>query len=583
MALTKVKTSMIADTLISVKNYGAVGDGVTDDTAAIRAAIADSNSLYFPSGTYMVDPDVGSGEIFYIENQDSFFISGYGATIKNVAGAGLYGAETFQFRNCDNVTVEGLTIDCNKQNQTGGYNAIGIYGGENITIRDCILLNAKQDGIYVRSDNVTVQGNYPNNVLIDNVYIDNANRNGISVIGCQSITITNSTLINTGGEAPGAGIDFEPNSVDIYGIKNAIVSNCIFENNDGSGVVVTGSSATNPGETPWVLNIMIDNIICKDNGAAALGAGSSCDVLIARAGSAVLNGYSCNSNVDWGRNGLVHVANGVENASLSNLYFKDIQHTDTNKVLVYIDSHSENIRTVSNVYAYNCNVNVVQGGAKASFDGIYAEDCGGIPMSGDEVTIKNATLIRCDGLTSTSSSTISDVTIIDSTATYPLRARGKGSSYQNITIQNTGTASGYAVWLDKAVTADPTDDLLDCLLDGFYINDIGGYWDTPSNAYYIDQTSLATNKIRNMIPSPLGGSTTWDPASIASGGSASTTVSLLRGDVGDRCVTTHSVSLQGLISFASVTSANTATVTLFNPTGGAIDLASHTVTVEAIK
>lgn len=40
---------------VSVKDFGAVGDGVTDDTAAIRAAM-DSGvlSVYFPSGTYAI-------------------------------------------------------------------------------------------------------------------------------------------------------------------------------------------------------------------------------------------------------------------------------------------------------------------------------------------------------------------------------------------------------------------------------------------------------------------------------------------------------------------------------------------------
>ena len=46
--------SKLRDT-VSVKDFGAVGDGTTDDTAAIQAAITASanKSVYFPSGTYV--------------------------------------------------------------------------------------------------------------------------------------------------------------------------------------------------------------------------------------------------------------------------------------------------------------------------------------------------------------------------------------------------------------------------------------------------------------------------------------------------------------------------------------------------
>jgi hypothetical protein len=49
--------------LISVKGYGAVGNGSTDDTTAINAAIAARNAsagamLYFPAGTYKITGDL---------------------------------------------------------------------------------------------------------------------------------------------------------------------------------------------------------------------------------------------------------------------------------------------------------------------------------------------------------------------------------------------------------------------------------------------------------------------------------------------------------------------------------------------
>lgn len=56
MSLTKVTYSMIQGESLNVLDYGAVGDGVTDDTAALNAAViaadAAKKSLYVPAGVY---------------------------------------------------------------------------------------------------------------------------------------------------------------------------------------------------------------------------------------------------------------------------------------------------------------------------------------------------------------------------------------------------------------------------------------------------------------------------------------------------------------------------------------------------
>lgn len=60
MALTKVTYSMIKGASINVMDYGALGDGTTNDTSAINlaitAALAAGKAVYFPAGVYIVTP-----------------------------------------------------------------------------------------------------------------------------------------------------------------------------------------------------------------------------------------------------------------------------------------------------------------------------------------------------------------------------------------------------------------------------------------------------------------------------------------------------------------------------------------------
>ena len=74
MSLTKVSGSMLQSAPICVDSFGAVGDGVTDDTAAVQAAIDsitndDGAEIYFtPSKTYAL----GSTQIILTKNNVTF-------------------------------------------------------------------------------------------------------------------------------------------------------------------------------------------------------------------------------------------------------------------------------------------------------------------------------------------------------------------------------------------------------------------------------------------------------------------------------------------------------------------------------
>lgn len=53
-AVQRSVQSELRDRRVNVKDFGAVGDGVTNDFAAITAAMVASKNLYFPNGTYTI-------------------------------------------------------------------------------------------------------------------------------------------------------------------------------------------------------------------------------------------------------------------------------------------------------------------------------------------------------------------------------------------------------------------------------------------------------------------------------------------------------------------------------------------------
>lgn len=106
MSLTRSRDRMVAGAPANVLDYGATGDGVTNDVVAIQAALdAGSGEVYLPYGTYLVATPltIPSGVSVVMEE---------GATIKASTAMEAI-LRTALGTVISNISIRGGTLDCN--------------------------------------------------------------------------------------------------------------------------------------------------------------------------------------------------------------------------------------------------------------------------------------------------------------------------------------------------------------------------------------------------------------------------------------------------------------------------------------
>ena len=187
---------------INVKNYGAVGDGVTDDTTAIKNAIKSNYAVYFPNGEYIVSDTIflQSKQKIIGEQRHNTIIKYVGdntdplmSVISNKDGAHDYSIENITIDGEDKCTgvflqasseeileqhdTHGIVKDCDIKNVTYGVriggkcrgsflknlylkncsrHAIYVQGTDNFVI-ECVGIQIQWSGVYLQSDNNMVR------------------------------------------------------------------------------------------------------------------------------------------------------------------------------------------------------------------------------------------------------------------------------------------------------------------------------------------------------------------------------------------------------------------------------------------
>ena len=222
---------------VSVKDFGATGDGSTDDRAAIQAAIDSVNTggtLYFPPGTYYVDETttiggttaVGSLIKDTVGSQDdapdficlkllsskNLNIIGHGAKIEHDRGYAFFGLL------CENVRIKGIHFKC-KNTQLSGYSAPSGFEPEavcfnysmNCHVEEC-LIEQEHRGLSFRR---TAGCSAKNNTVTENYYISIASYGDFFQSGSWIGAALTERFEQT-GHSTDTGIVFDGNRISDY-------------------------------------------------------------------------------------------------------------------------------------------------------------------------------------------------------------------------------------------------------------------------------------------------------------------------------------------------------------------------------
>jgi len=248
---------------VSVKDFGAKGDGITDDTAAINAAVTYANSLgggtvTFPAGTYMVN---ASGNLTGIQMKSGVYLDLTGAKLK-AKGVNSADYRLVYFTAVSDCGVIGGEIEGDRatNSATGeqGHCVYVIANCSRILISGVTIYDAFGDGIYL--------GNTSSDIKVTNCTVTNNRRNNISIVSASNVFIEGCNVSNANGVSPQTGIDIEPNVADAAS-NNVVISNCHVFSNTGDGI-----SFPAPPPTPLIETAIISGCHIYSNGGKGVKA-----------------------------------------------------------------------------------------------------------------------------------------------------------------------------------------------------------------------------------------------------------------------------------------------------------------------
>jgi hypothetical protein len=295
-------TNVFQDSLgwFDVKAYGAVGNGIADDRAAIQAAIdaADDGVVYFPPGIYDVGDSIlitnsvtiigaGSGgdcrivattdnPVFHVDDGDAY---AYPGVIRDIMIQGTNNASHTDQHGIVFSSLHSWDVERVFFYQLGGS---GIWFGHDPvggqTIRKSVFRNNHASAIYGRNqpDNNNAQINA---IDINNCWIDDNYLHGVDIIG-NNINITENIIERNYGRGIKIAADNCPTADNVTGSGINIKGNYLERNGwdgassyDSSEIYIEAGYLTG-SNLKYIYNLTIeDNFIISWGNANCIEAG----------------------------------------------------------------------------------------------------------------------------------------------------------------------------------------------------------------------------------------------------------------------------------------------------------------------
>jgi len=225
---------------VNARELGAKGDGKTDDTHAINAAIRAAGNLgrsvTIPDGIYLINPAVSVQVATNVP-----LLLGANATLQAIPVRAGFSA-VIACAGLNNVRISGGKIVGERTGHLGTTGEWGmgirVLGCSDVRLEGIQVVDCWGDGFYIGA----LAGKESQNVTISKCSARNNRRQGLSITGCVGADIVDCELTDTVGTAPAAGIDLEPNRG--LRVSEVTITNCITARNSGHGILLVGDGVS---------------------------------------------------------------------------------------------------------------------------------------------------------------------------------------------------------------------------------------------------------------------------------------------------------------------------------------------------